>query len=103
MEINYSLTGLILTALGALVLTLNNILTGWHQRVYGQKWNKRYWWEGWRPFLKITHPDGRIERRIKWNHKTPVSWFLPPKYIWEIIGFLLILIGTILQIIGLFI
>lgn len=101
MCVDLKILGLISTAFGALILLLNNIFTGWHQRVYGQPLNKRYWWMGWRPFLKITHPSGKIERKIKWDHMATVEGFIPPKYKWEIAGFLFILIGTILQIKGL--
>jgi hypothetical protein len=100
MTLTLTMLGLIFTAIGALILMLNNLFTGWHQRVYGQSLNKRYWWMGWRPFLKITHPDGKIERKVKLDHKVIVEGFIPPKYFWEIIGFLCILIGTILQIIA---
>lgn len=102
MHINITTLGLIFTAFGALILFLNNIFTGWHQRAFGEKeWWKRYWWMGWRPLIRITHPSGKIERRIKWNRKVITSGFLPPKYQFEVIGFLYILIGTILQMIGL--
>lgn len=53
MEINLTTLGLIFTAFGALILLLNNLFTGWHQRVYGQPWNKRYYWGVGDPFIEI--------------------------------------------------
>ena len=97
---NLATLGLIFTAFGALILLLNNILTGWHQRVYGQPGGKRYYWMGWRPLYKIGPPSGKIEWKVKLTRKVLVYGVIPPKYFWEIIGFLFILIGAIIQIIG---
>jgi hypothetical protein len=96
---NLTTLGLIFTAVGALILMLNNIITGWHQRVYGQPPNKKYWWMGRKPFYKNTQT---LKWHFKWNHIVPVEGFLPPKYILEIIGFFFILVGTILQIIRIY-
>lgn len=93
-----SILGLAFGLMGTLILLLNNIFTGWHNKDYGQPWNKRYYWNAWRPLIKITHPSGKIERKIKWTHKAIVYGFIPPKYRWEILGFLFILFGVILQI-----
>lgn len=96
---NFGLIGLILMVLGAFVLCFNNLFTGFHQRVYRQKWNKRYWWIGWRPFYKNSQT---LKWQINWNHRVVVEGFFPPKYFLEILGFLLILSGTILQILHYF-
>lgn len=90
--------GLIFTLIGALILVLNTIFGGWHQKTYINSWKKRFYWMGWRPFFKISHPSGKVERKIKWTRKVIVNGFIPPKYMWELIGFLFILIGVILQI-----
>ncbi|MBM3233999.1 hypothetical protein FJZ19_02800 [Candidatus Pacearchaeota archaeon] len=99
MVINLIVIGLIFTAIGALALFLKNfIFIGWYQKDYTKPWNKRYSWHGWRPFYKNTWTHKWV---IKLNHIVIVDGFLPPKDKLEILGFLLILIGTILQIIGL--
>jgi hypothetical protein len=92
--------GIIAIAIGALILLLNNLFTGWHQKDYSQPWYKRYYWNGWRPLIKISPPSGKIEWKVRLTRKVLVYGPISPKYFWEIIGFLSILIGTILQIIG---
>jgi hypothetical protein len=94
---NLTMIGLIFTAIGALILLLNNLLTGWHQKINGQPMNKTYWWMGRRPIYKNTET---LKWKIKWNRKVIVYGIIPPRYFWEIVGFFCILIGTILQIIS---
>jgi len=78
---NLVVLGLSFDMVGVLILTLVAIFDYPHQRIFGEKeWWKRYWWSGWRPFLKISHPSGKIERKIKWTHKAPVYGFIPPKH-----------------------
>ena len=95
---NLGILGLIFDIVGVFILTLVAIFDYPHQRIFGEKeWWKRYWWEGWRPFLKIRPPSGKVERKIKWTHKAAVYGFIPPKYQWNIIGFIYVLVGFILQ------
>ena len=90
--------GLMLTALGALSLFLKNfIFTGWYEKNHQKTWDKCYSWYSWRPFYKNTETHKWM---MKLDHKIIVDGFLPPKDKLEILGFLLILIGTILQIIS---
>ena len=98
MEVNLVVLGLVLDIIGVFILTLVAIVDYPHQRIFGEKkWWKRYWWLGWRPFLKIRHPSGKVERKIKWNYKVVVYGIIPPKHQWNIIGFLCVLVGFILQ------
>ncbi len=98
MKIDLMILGLIFDIIGVFILTLVAIFDYPHQRIYGGKeWWKRYFWFGWRPFLRIKHPSGKIERKIKWNYKPLVYGLIPPKYQGNIIGFLCVLIGFLLQ------
>ena len=91
--------GLIFDIIGVFILTVVAIIDPPHTRVFGEKeWWKRYYWSGWRPFLKIKHPSGKVERKIKWTYKTVVYGFIPPQHQWNIIGFVFILMGFLLQI-----
>ena len=96
---NLNFWGIILVVLGALVLLLKNTLVGEHNKIYTNPWYKRYWWMGWRPFYKISPPLEKVERKIKLTRRVIVYGFIPPRYQLEILGFLLILIGAIFQII----
>ncbi len=98
MVINTAITGLIFTLIGALILFLNTIFGKWHQKDHSKHWTKRYYWEGRRPIFKVHPPNEKAKWRIKWYHIVLVEGFMPPKYFWELIGFLFILIGVILQI-----
>lgn len=94
--INLNIWSIIIGVLGALVLLLNNLFTGWHQKTLTNPWTKRYWWQGRRPFYKNTQT---LKWHFKWTRIVIVEGFIPPKYFWEIVGFLLILAGAIFQII----
>jgi len=98
MELNLIILGLIFDIVGVFILTLVTIIDYPHQRIFGEKeWWKKYWWLGWRPFIRIKHPSGNIEKRIKWNYMVVVYGIIPPKYQWNIVGLLYILIGFFLQ------
>ncbi len=95
---NIIILGLILDIVGIFILTLVAIFDYPHQRVYGKNnWLKRYYWIGWRPFLRISPPSEKPYWKIKWNHMVIVYGPIPPKHQWNIIGFLCILIGFLLQ------
>lgn len=98
MNINIVILGLIFDIIGVGILTLVAIFDYPHTKIYEkEKWWKRYWWMGWRPLFKITLPSGKVERKIKWIRKIIVYGILPPNNSWNIIGFLCILIGFLLQ------
>ena len=95
---NVVISGLIFDIVGVLILTLVAIFDYPHQRVFGEKeWWKRYWWQGWRPIFKISPPLEKSRWKLKWTHWVVVYGIIPPKYQWDIIGFLFILIGFLLQ------
>mgnify|MGYP001602124708 CR=1 FL=1 len=89
--------GLVFEIVGALIFTLVAIFNHPHQRDFREKWWKRYWWMGWCPFSKINPPSGKSYWKIKWTHKVVRPGFIPPKHQWNIVGFLYILIGFLLQ------
>lgn len=90
--------GLILNLVGGFILTLVTIFECPYLRIFGEnKWWKRYWWTGWKPIFKIRPPSGKAYWRIKWSHKAGRYGIIPPKYSWNIIGFLFILDGCLLQ------
>ncbi len=98
---NLILWGLIFNFVGSLVLILVTLFGKWHQKDYSKHWTKRYWWMGWRPIFKISPPSEKARWKIKLNHKVIIEGFIPPRHLWNSIGFLLISIGFLLQIIGL--
>jgi len=94
---NLGVLGLIYNIVGVFILTLVAIIDYPHQRVYGQPINKRYHWMGWNPIFKIHPPSEKAKWMIKWKHKVVRFAFIPPKHQWDIIGFLFILVGFLLQ------
>lgn len=101
MPLTLDIVGIISIVFGAFIILFNNIFTRFHQKIYGQPLGKGYWWHGWRPFLKITDPtSGKVTRKIKWKHVRIVYGAIPPKYQLEILSFMLILVGSIFQIVA---
>ena len=95
MEINLAVLGLIYDIVGVFILTLVAIIDYPHQRIFNQKeWWKRYWWQGWRPIYKNTQT---LKWKIKLNSVVVRYGFIPPKHQWNIIGFLFVLAGFLLQ------
>lgn len=90
--------GLIFDIVGVSILTLITMISPRHGRREDVKWwsKERYWWNGWRPIYRNTKTGKLV---LKWNHKPVVEGQIPPKHQLEIIGFLFILIGFILQLI----
>lgn len=87
--------GLILDIFGVAILVIVTIFNPWYQKREDLKWwEKRYWWQGWRPIYKNTKT---LEWKIKWNRKVIVYGIIPPKHKGNIIGFLCILVGFALQ------
>lgn len=98
MGINLVAWGLILDIIGVFILTLVAIIDYPHQRIFGEKdWWKRYWWMGWRPIFKVHPPNEKSKWIIKPKHKVVRYGFIPPKYVWNIMGFTFVLIGFLLQ------
>lgn len=90
--------GLILDIIGVFILTLVAIIDYPHQRIFGEKeWWKKYWWQGWRPIFRVRPPNEKAKWRIKLTHWVIVYGLIPPKHQWNVIGFLCILIGFLLQ------
>ena len=98
MVISLIILGLIFEIFGVFILTLVATINYPHQRVFGEKerW-KRYWWQGWRPIFRIHPPNEKAYWRIKLNSIVVRYGLIPPNYQWNIIGFLLVLAGFILQ------
>jgi len=93
------ISALILEITGAFILTLVAIFDYPHTRIYEKKrWWERYWWSGWRPIFRVRPPNEKARWRLKWNSFIVRYGFIPPKHQWNIIGFLCILAGFILQI-----
>ena len=97
MVVSATAIGIILDIIGALIFLIVNLSGLWHQKNYAEKWTKRYWWHGWRPFFKISPPLGRVERKIKLTRKVIVYGAIPPQHQWNIVGFLYIVGGSLLQ------
>lgn len=98
MDVNLVVLGLIFDIIGVFILTLVAIFNYRHQRIFGEKeWWKRYWWQGWRPIFKIRPPSEKAKWKIKWNQMVVRCGVIPPKHQWNIVGFLYILVGFLLQ------
>jgi len=96
---NLVVLGLSLDIVGVLVLTLVAIFDYPHRRIFGREvWWQRYWWEGWRPIFRISPPSGKSYWIVKWKHKVVRYGFIPPKHQWNLVGFLFVLMGFLLQI-----
>ena len=97
MENNLILLGLILNFIGSSVLVFVSFFVGWYQKTHINSWRKKYWWMGWRPFYQDTKT---MKWKVKWSRVVIVDGFIPPRHLWNLIGFLFISIGFLLQIIG---
>lgn len=96
---NLGILGLAFDIVGVLILTLVAIIDYPHQRIFGEKeWWKRYWWQGWRPVFKVRPPKEKARWMIKPKHFVVRYGFIPPKHQWNIVGFLFVLVGFLLQI-----
>jgi hypothetical protein len=89
--------GLVLNFIGSFILILVALFGKWHQVHPQNHWTKRYWWMGRRPFWKNTQTN---KWHFKWNHMVIVDGFIPPRHLWNSIGFLFITLGFLLQIIS---
>ena len=87
--------GLIFDIVGVFILASVAVVDYPHQkRPAEKKLQKRYWWQGPRPLYKDTKT---LEWKIKWNRVVIVEGFIPPKHLWNGIGFLWVLGGFLLQ------
>jgi hypothetical protein len=92
---NLLILGLVYDVIGVFILTLVAILDPPHQRCYDEKGlGKRYWWSGWRPIYRDTKT---LKWKIKLDSIVVRHGAIPPKYQWNIIGFVFILFGFIFQ------
>jgi hypothetical protein len=90
--------GLILNFIGSLILILVTLFGKWHQIKYDNPWTKRYWWMGRRPLYKNTQTH---KWHFKWNRIVIIEGFIPPKHLWNSIGFFFITLGFLLQLLDL--
>ena len=97
MEITAGIASIILTFAGAFIFVLVSLFGVWHQKNYANHWTKRYWWMGWRPIFKVRPPNEKARWKIKLDSMVVRYGFIPPKHQWNIIGFLCVLVGFILQ------
>lgn len=97
---NLIVLGLILDFIGVSILILVTLFGKGHQKNYVNHWAKRYWWLGWRPIFKVRPPLEKARWMIKWKNKVVRYGFIPPKHLWNSIGFAIIGFGFLLQIIG---
>lgn len=90
MSIDLIVLGLIFDFFGVSILILVTFLGMPYQKTYTAKRKERYWWLGWK--ITFTLPP-----KLK---KQTMQGFIPPKHMWNLIGFLFIGVGFLLQIIG---
>ena len=94
MDFSLTLCGLIFNFIGSFILILRSLFGKWHQTNYQNNWRKRYWWMGWRPFYKNTQT---LKWHTKLNRVVIVEGFIPPKHLWNSIGFLFVTLGFFFQ------
>lgn len=97
MVVNLTLWGLIFNFVGSFTLILVTLFGKWHQKDYSKSWKERYWWMGWRPIFKVRPPNEKSRWMVKWKNHVVRYGFIPPRHLWNSIGFLLITIGFFLQ------
>lgn len=97
---NLEILGLIFNFAGSLILIVLSFCGLWHQKNLTEKWTKRYWWMGWNPILKISPPGEKAYWKLKPKHVGVRYGAIPPQHQWNIVGFLYMLIGFLLQIIS---
>jgi len=94
---NLAILGIVSDLIGVFILTLVAIIDYPHQRIFNQdRWWKKYWWMGWRPFYRDTQT---LEWKRELNRRVIVYHLVPPRQQWILIGFLFILVGFSLQLI----
>jgi hypothetical protein len=94
MQISLNATAIILGILGAFSLLVGSL----YQEVSGgdmtKPWHKRYWWYVWKPWYINTKT---LEWKLKWNRVIIQDGFMPLKTKFEVLGFILILIASLFQ------
>ena len=99
MILDQTYIGIIFNVIGALIFLIVNLSGMPYQKNYQEEWTKRYWWQGWRPLFKVHPPNEKARWVVKWNHKVVRYGVIPPKHQWNIVGFLYLLAGSLLQVI----
>lgn len=97
---NLEILGLIFNFVGSFILILVSLFGVWHRRNEIEKWTKRYWWIGWKPILRIRRPNEKPYWKIKPKYKVVRYGAIPPQHQWNLIGFIYMLIGFLLQLVG---
>lgn len=90
--------GLGFDIVGVFILTLVAIIDYSYTRIYQRNWWERYYWQGWKPISRISPPSKKAYWEMTWKHKVVRYGFIPPSHLWNIVGFIYILIGFSLQI-----
>ncbi|MEK6916050.1 MAG: hypothetical protein AABW89_05925 [Nanoarchaeota archaeon] len=90
--------GLLMNFIGFLIMFGATFFGSWYNKDLSKKWYECYYWSGWRPFLRITNPEtGEVKWKVKWKYVRSVEGAIPPKYMWDIIGALYVVVGFLLQ------
>lgn len=94
---NLVIYGLIFDIVGVAILTIVAIWNPHYTIIGGEKeWWKKYSWWIWSPIYRNTET---LEWKINWNRMEFKKGLIPPKHKGNILGFLFILLGFILQLI----
>ncbi|MBU0958124.1 MAG: hypothetical protein KKF56_04935 [Nanoarchaeota archaeon] len=90
---NLIVLGLIFDFIGVGILIFTTLFIGGHTRHEQEKWTsrKRYFWVGWTLDFRKSFP------RLRQTSKLGI---IPPKNLGNVIGFIFIGLGFLLQIIG---
>ena len=94
---NLEISGLIMGFVGSVIFILVSFFGVGHQKNFIEKWTKRYRWQGWRPIFKISPPNEKPYWKIKWTSTVVRFGAIPPQHQWNMVGFLYIFVGLLLQ------
>lgn len=94
MNISLDVAGILLITLGAFSILIGSLYHGIGGGDLTKPWHKRRWWYVWKPWYR----NGQTHKLvIKWNHLFMRDGFMPLKVKFEVLGFLLIVIGSLFQ------
>lgn len=94
MSISLDAASIFLIILGAFSILIRSL---YHETGGGdltKPWHKRRWWHGWKPWYWNSQTHKLV---IKWDHIVMREGFMPLKLKFEVLGFLLIVIGSLFQ------
>lgn len=94
MQLSLNVASILLTIFGGLSILIGSLYNEIGGGDLTKPWHKRRWWHVWRPFYKNTQT---LKWRVNWDRIIIHEGFISLKVKFEVLGFLLIVIGGIFQ------